>query len=217
MIASASPSPAKAANQAAASGTWAQSAARWLNRLSGVLLVIAVGSTLGALAPGLRLAAGSGSAALEEGAQPRPMFALPGSADPSPLPKFADDDDEDEPHLTELERMYPDGMWPGQKHRGSRRGADSAGDSPAARHGGAPSANEDTDRGGPTGARKAFALAPLELRLKPEDGAPTTGAVIRAGEIVMILKEAGAFSLVLYNGTGDVQMGWVKRDEVAVR
>jgi uncharacterized protein YgiM (DUF1202 family) len=56
----------------------------------------------------------------------------------------------------------------------------------------------------------------LTLRERPGEGTEITGAV-KAGEVVMIMKDAGEWVLIMHSGDDDVSMGWAKRSDVAIR
>jgi hypothetical protein len=56
----------------------------------------------------------------------------------------------------------------------------------------------------------------LKLRQSPGESAEITGSV-RAGELVMIMKDLGEWVLIMHSGEDDVSMGWTKRSEIAVR
>jgi hypothetical protein len=190
---------------------------RWVDRLSGLLLCVAAGGSLAAAAPALLRAAGIELAQAEAPpiepriAVPHPPAEILGNPG-----RFGEDDDGDEPRLTELERMYPDGMWPG---RGQRRrvdrshplGIDQGGDP-----GVAPPADDPWIVPGGTSGGQRFGLAQklLTLHVEPSESADATGQV-KAGKLVMILKEVGDWALILYKGEG--LMGWAKKSEIAVR
>ncbi len=103
---------------------------------------------------------------------------------------FAPDDDE--PRLTELERMYPDGMWPGQ-HRAEPRSL----------------------AGPATNARIGHALAPLGVRERPDAAASMAGSVPAGGKLIVI-REAGAWALVAAQGPDGGMHGWVPRAAITV-
>jgi hypothetical protein len=185
--------------------------ARWLDRLTSFLLAIGAGVALLAAAPSLLRASGMDLRGLEAPiADPAPPTA-PGAEGPvepkgsisfsDRPPRFAPPDDP--PHLTELEKMYPDGMWPGQGTHA---------ETPA---GGARRKDPKDPAGPTTNARLGHARARLPLREKPEAASPATGE-LKAGDSVIVVREAGDWSLVVSNGGSEVHMGWAKRADVAV-
>jgi hypothetical protein len=65
-------------------------------------------------------------------------------------------------------------------------------------------------------ARPGQARGALALRERPADGARPVGEV-KAGEIVMIVREAGDWALVWAGGNDGIVMGWVRKSGIAVR
>jgi len=84
-------------------------------------------------------------------------------------------------------------------------GSASSSEPPAAEHG-----------KGKTAVRVGLARHGLKLRERPGEGTEITGAV-RAGEVVMIMKDLGEWVLIMHSGDDDVSMGWTKRSEIAIR
>lgn len=67
-------------------------------------------------------------------------------------------------------------------------------------------------------ARLRVGVAPRGLTLldEPSQGGSRVGT-IPAGEVVMILREAGGWALIAQNTDEGVIMGWARRSEIAVR
>jgi hypothetical protein len=185
---------------------------RWLDRLSALLLCLAAGAAMAAATPPLLRAAGAGEVmpALTMGlrqaepgsapypAPPRPEIAH-GRAPPVPPSRTrASDDhvifapDDDDPRLTELEHMYPDGMWPGQHPAEPRSSAGSA-----------------------TNARVGHALAPLGVHERPDAAASIAGWVPAGGKVIVV-REAGTWALVAAQGLDGGIHGWVPRGAITV-
>ncbi len=183
------------------------------------LLLIAAGGLLVPLLPMLQRAM--------DPAPPRAAFgmahtdhhrpvATPGEAPAHPSWPL---EDEDEPSMTELERLYPDGMWPGRKDTPPNAN-DDANERENEREreifgGGSKRAGQD-DQG--SSARPAMGLVRRTIKLvtNPKDPSEVTGN-LKAGELVMILKETDGWLLVASSSTEGVVMGWVKKSEIAVR
>jgi Bacterial SH3 domain len=177
---------------------------RFRDTLSLLLLLAASGGVAAAAAPAVLRAAGLGGPEPDTSPHDAERLKLPQPPAGSPAhPIFApDDEDDDEPRMTELERRYPDGMWPGRRTQEER----------------------DRDRelfpglAAPDGGshRTGLARRPLRLLEDPLPGASAL-AVIRAGEPVQVLKETGDWALVRYRGGEGAITGWVRKSEIAVR
>lgn len=181
---------------------------RLMDALTVLLLSLAVAGSLAAAGPALLRVAGVGSPPNLVGSIGAGRLA-PAEHPPVPRTFFAPpDEDEDEPRVTELERMYPDGMWPGRNGRDpkpSARGRDpSGGDA----HGKIPALGKTT--------RLGLTQKPLTLFDSPGENGDVLGAV-KAGELVMIVREVGDWALVVYEGADDVLMGWLKKSGIAIR
>jgi hypothetical protein len=170
--------------------------ARWLDRLSVALVCVGVLGAAAAAAPSILRATGVDVPAVATVSAPS---AAPSATAAAPRPtNYAVDENPrfvpegDEPRITELERLYPDGMWPGQGSRERRELA-------------APS----------TKARKGHAGAPLTVREKPDAASPLTGHV-PAGETLLVIRELGDWTLVVHQGADGTTIGWAPRGLVAV-
>lgn len=143
------------------------------------------------------------------GVGPHPGSGLsrvhPRSGASGPRPIIIDDatGDDGDP-VDDLEQLYPDpGNWPDKRDR------DTDEDDPGAI---APALPPPDGHGARVGlARKALMLVD-----RAEAGAQVIGKV-RAGEMIMIVKEQGDWALVVHSGSGDVSMGWVQKSDIAVR
>ena len=177
--------------------------ARWIGGLTALLLCVGVGGALVGAAPSIARALADDPAPDDPPTRPRPphVVHLDGPAPPGAPrsvtsasddnPRFAPDDEE--PHLTELERMYPDGMWPGQ-HRPPPRGT----------------------AGPATNARPGHARTALTLRESSEPTAKVTGQV-QAGAALSVVGEAGEWALVVLRAPdGAGLFGWTQRAAVSI-
>jgi hypothetical protein len=167
-------------------------------------LALALGATVGAAgAPVLRRfglvaevphggPSGSPASASSSAAARHPPAAhAPGTSYGSDEnPRFAPDDDE--PRVTDLERLYPDGMWPG------RRGAPPKDDA-------APRSN----------ARAGHIRAPAMVRETSEVTGRVTGR-LAAGERVMVVAERAGWLLVVHQAPSAVTMGWTEASGVTI-
>jgi hypothetical protein len=138
-----------------------------------------------------------------EPADAAPTSARPGDAPEPPArgPNYAFDDhprfapDDDEPHITELERLYPDGMWPGHHDRA-----------------------RDDDRsmspGDPSHSRVARARSALTLHEYSNAAAPRTGQV-PPGATITILGEVEDWVLIAHKRPGGVTVGWTRRSGIS--
>jgi hypothetical protein len=195
--------PSEAKSPAAEQEPPALRPTRWLDRLSVVLLSVALGGVLAAAAPALLRAAGvdvldgSPSPVRRFGVARPSATMAPFRTPPAPRPA---QEDEEEHIITELERLYPEGMWPTKKPRaaGGSREAPRAPAIPL------PKGRE----------RIGLTRSPLTLYTKPDATTPPTG-VVKADELVLIVKEEGDWVLVIHDG--DLASGWTKKSEIAVR
>ena len=186
--------------------------ARWMDGLTVLLLCLGAGGAMVGAEPSIARALAPDPPAEVEApsrSRPHPQAAhpLPGSTTSATDedPRFAPDDDE--PHLTELERMYPDGMWPGQ-HRSSPRGTPSPpmGALPPSPQPEAPATN----------ARKGHARTALTLRESTEPSARVTGQA-PAGSALSVLGESGEWALVVLRGPDGASLfGWTRRAAITV-
>jgi hypothetical protein len=180
-------------------------ARRWTDTAALLLLGVSLAAVLATASPALLRAAGiivpvDDTVPHEEGRLklPTPPPGAPGN----PILKPGDEDDEDdEPHLTQLERDYPEGLWPGRKSAEDR-------------------ARERAIFGAPpdsaAGSKTALALGPLKLFEDPVPGAGVV-ALIAKGTSVQIVREVGAWALIKYRGSGTPITGWVQKSEISVR
>jgi hypothetical protein len=172
-------------------------------------VVLVLGASLAAVIatamPSLLRAAGFGAPSEDVEARGPDRLKLPTAplgAPGNPIVAPGDDDDEDdEPHLTQLERDYPDGMWPGRR-------------SP-----------EDRERerkifgalpGGAGTPKMGRAIGPLKLFEDPLPGAGIV-AIVARDTTVQIVREVGDWAFIKYRGTGDPITGWVQKSEISVR
>ncbi len=173
-------------------------ARRWIDRLTGILLLVAAGGTVRAAAPALMNAAGLGIASREGPEEPvmpmpRPTADMVIRNPHRPLPDPGEEE-EQEPRVTELERLYPDAPWPG-RHR--RPKAD----------------DDDTVQMDMATTRIGMAKQPLELRQSPESDAATIGKLDK-GQSAVVLKERGDWVFLM---RGADKAGWAKKSEIAIR
>jgi hypothetical protein len=171
--------------------------ARWLDRVSVALVIAGVAGAIGAASPSLLRALGVIEPPAPVIMAPvRPPTAHLPPPPPAPQgttyafddhPRFAPDDDP--PHITDLERLYPDGMWPGQRPD---------------RHDLPPPATQPKD---------GFAQSPLTVRDKADVAANVTGRV-PAGAPVRILLEKGAWALIAYRTDDGAVVGWTARSGI---
>lgn len=190
------PSPTRAAPRT-------RRAQRWTDTAAVLLLGASVAAVLVTASPALLRAAGlvapaEDTAPHEEGRLklPTPPLGAPGN----PLLAPGDDDD-DEPHLTQLERDFPEGMWPGRRSAEDRARDEAIFGAPP---------------GGTASAKAGLALGPLKLFEDPLPGAGVV-AMIAKGTTVQIVREVGAWVLITYRGSGEPITGWVQKSEISVR
>jgi hypothetical protein len=171
--------------------------ARWLDRVTALLLCIGAGGALAGAEPSIARALAEEPPADDAPSRPRTHSPSPSIAPLSRTsasdenPHFAPDDDD--PHVTELERMYPDGMWPGQ-HRDP---------SPVLTP---PSST----------LRPGRASAALTLR---ESASPTASVIghVPAGTGLTVRAELGEWVLVvLRQPDGATLFGWTTRAGVTI-
>lgn len=179
-------------------------AQRWTDTGAVLLVGASLAAVLAAAMPSLLRAAGFGAPRDEPGLRGADHLRLPTAplgAPGNPIVAPHDDDDDDEPHLTQLERDFPEGMWPG------RRSA------------------EDRERerkifgalpGAAAGLKSAHALGPLKLFKDPLPGAGIV-AMVPKDTPVQILREVGDWVFIRYRGAGDPITGWVQKSEISVR
>jgi hypothetical protein len=132
----------------------------------------------------------------------RPSPERPGTAyGVDEHPRFAPDDGE--PHETDLERLYPDGMWPG---RPPRDGRSAPGPRPA------PGEDPAAPR---TNARPGRARTSVVVRETGEITGRVKGRV-QPGERVMVVAEHAGWVLIIHEGEGAVTMGWTEASGIAL-
>jgi hypothetical protein len=179
-------------------------AQRWTDAAAVLLLGVSVAAVLVSASPALLRAAGlvapaEDSSPHDEGhlKLPTPPLGAPGN----PIIAPGEEDDDAEPRLTQLERDYPEGMWPGRRSAEDR-------------------AREKAIFGAPPGssatAKAGLALGPLKLFEDPLPGAGVV-AMIAKGTAVQIVREVGAWVLIKYRGSGEPITGWVQKSEISVR
>lgn len=190
-------------------------AARWLNRATTLILSGGVVGALIAAAPSLLRASGLSPAPIAFGPVAHDASGNPsgnpavatGALHPPPRPsnyaveenpRFVPDDQA--PRVTELERMYPDGMWPG---RNGRPPMDPLPDDARG-----PSTPSTKPRGGHT---RALVL----VRERADLSAKVIGRV-EASERIMVVREDGQWMLVVHQDTDGATMGWVPRAQITL-
>jgi Bacterial SH3 domain len=173
-VASSVPSPKRAARPA-----------RWLDRLSVLLLVAASAAVIAVATPAILRAAGL---ELVLRADPRAVASVSPHRAPPPVARPPAPPVDDAPRLTELERLYPDGMWPGQQ------GARDTREEPAA-----------------TNPKSGHTLSPITLREHADPSAKVVGQV-PAGVRLMMVRESGEWVMVVFQGPDGLLVGWAKRD-----
>ncbi|MEP7121240.1 MAG: SH3 domain-containing protein [Byssovorax sp.] len=198
------PSPAAGPSRAAPRKRRAQ---RWTDTAVVLLLGASLAAVLAAALPSLLRAAGLGAPSEEtewRGTDHLKLPTAPLGAPGNPIVAPGDDDDEgDEPLVTQLERDYPDGMWPGRRTPEDReRERKIFGERPGA--------------GAPSTLKAGRTLAPLKLFKDPIAGAEIV-AMVAANTPVQIVREVGDWVLIKFRGTGDPILGWVQKREISVR
>jgi hypothetical protein len=173
----------------------------WMNTAAVALLGVAGVAVLLSATPSLLRAAGLGAPAKDFGlgdSDPRRLSTPPPGR---PIVEPSPEDDDEEPIVTQLERDYPDGMWPGRRSPEEHaREKELFGARP---------------RGGAT-LKLGRALGPLKLFDSPLAGAAIV-ALVAAGTTVQIVREAGDWAMVEARGSGGALNGWVQKSEISVR
>jgi hypothetical protein len=171
--------------------------ARWMDRITALLLCIGTGGALAGAEPSIARALAEEPPDDDAPTTPHVRLPTPPIASPSRLsasdenPRFAPDDDA--PHLTELERMYPDGMWPGQ-HRDP-----------------SPALTTPTST-----LRHGRASTALTLRESAEPTASVIG-LVPAGTALTLRGEMGEWALVVLRGPdGATLFGWTARAGITI-
>jgi hypothetical protein len=174
---------------------------RWLETVIALLLIGAVGVVGLSASPALLRAAGltrtTTTARLGFGHPDR--NSIPGVDDrssrkPGFVFSFEDEEEEENPN--------PPNGWP------DPRSLERA-ESPRVRRDDPGAADPDRPR---SEVRMGFSRKELKLFDQPAAGAAVT-ATVKEGELVMILKEQGAWALVVHSP----EMGWARLSEIAVR
>jgi hypothetical protein len=168
------------------------SPARWLDRLSAVLLSAGLGGVIAAAAPSLLRAADSQPPAVEA---PAPELEREPEAEPSPPPAAPPATnrgfmfDFGEPRITDFERLHPDRSREGRNGQGAETSSSKA--------------------------RVGHARVPLTVRERA-DSAARKVAQVEAGARVIVIRESGEWVQVMHEGQDDVHLGWTKRRDVAI-
>ena len=178
-------------------------AQRWTDTAAVLLLCASVAAVLAAAMPALLRAAGLGAPPEDPARYHGRRLELPTpphGAEETPI--FAPgEEDDDEPRLTQLERDFPEGMWPGRRSAEDR-------------------AREREIFGAPPGSaaplRTGRALGPLKLFKDPLPGAGIV-AIVARGAALQIVREAGDWVFIKYRGSGEPITGWVPKSEISVQ
>lgn len=178
-------------------------AQRWTDTAAVLLLCASVAAVLAAAMPALLRAAGLGAPPEDTARYHGRRLELPTpphGAEETPI--FAPgEEDDDEPRLTQLERDFPEGMWPGRRSAEDR-------------------AREREIFGAPPGSaaplRTGRALGPLKLFKDPLPGAGIV-AIVARGAALQIVREAGDWVFIKYRGSGEPITGWVPKSEISVQ
>ncbi|XXX78843.1 SH3 domain-containing protein [Sorangium sp. So ce134] len=94
---------------------------------------------------------------------------------------------------------------------------DPGADEPRSPHDDGPAFDDDEeDPGAPARLQPGIASRGITLLDEPRPTAARVGA-IAAGELVMVVRESGAWALVLKHDGGNMLMGWARRSEIAIR
>jgi hypothetical protein len=72
------------------------------------------------------------------------------------------------------------------------------------------------DAADPSEPRLAVAVRDLVVREGADDGAESLGTVAR-GELLIVLREDGAWAMVAHLGERGSTTGWVRRNDLAIR
>ena len=181
-------------------------AQRWTDTAAVLLLCASVAAVLAAAMPALLRASGLTAPPEDTARHDEDRLALPtlppgAAGNPIFAPDEEEDDEGDEPHLTQLEREYPDGMWPGRRSAEER-------------------AREREIFGAPSGSAAALkpgrALGPLKLFKDPLPGAGVV-AIVARGAAIQVVREVGDWVFIKYRGGGEPITGWVQKSEISVR
>lgn len=180
-------------------------APRWTDTAAVLLLCASVASVLAAAMPALLRAAGLGAPPEDTARHDVDRLKLPtqppGAAGNPIFAPDEEEDDGDEPRLTQLERDFPEGMWPGRRSAEDRE-------------------REREIFGAPPGSAAALkpgrALGPLKLFKVPASDASIV-AVVAQGTALQIVRELGDWVFVKYRGGGEPITGWVQKSEISVR
>lgn len=180
-------------------------AQRWTDTGAVLLVGASLAAVLAVAMPSLLRAAGFGAPRDDSelrGADHLKLPTAPLGAPGNPIVAPGDDDeDEEEPRLTQLERDYPEGMWPGRRSPEDReRDRKIFGEPPGAK----------------TKLKAARTLGPLKLFKDPVAGASIV-AMVGKDTPVQIVREVGDWALVQFSGAGDPIIGWVQKSEISVR
>lgn len=180
-----------------------QAAARWMNTLSGLLLVGASAAVMFAAAPAIlraSLARTHEPTRLARGASTPPRH--PSVRVTPHAPRFLFDDDADPPAAPDdLEHLSPNAL-----PRQPSLGMDEPEERPRSGSG------SDSDSAPRRELRLGLARRTLKLHEEAAEGATVLGE-IEAGTQVVILKEEGPWALVVHSGN----MGWTRKSEIAIR
>jgi hypothetical protein len=180
-------------------------APRWTDTAAVLLLCASVAAVLAAAMPALLRTAGLGAPSEDTGPHAADRLKLPTAPLGAPgnpiVAPGSEDDEDDEPHLTQLERDYPEGMWPGRRSAEDRARERKIFGAPP---------------GSPAAQKTGRALGPLKLFEDPRPGAGIV-AMVAPGTAVQILRDGGDWLLIKYRGSGEPILGWVQKSEISVR
>ncbi|WP_437939452.1 SH3 domain-containing protein [Sorangium sp. So ce341] len=79
-----------------------------------------------------------------------------------------------------------------------------------------PAGGEEDDPDAPARLQAGIASRSITLLEEPRADGARIGAVA-AGELVMVMRESGAWALVMKHDGGNMVMGWARRSEIAIR
>jgi Bacterial SH3 domain len=181
-------------------------AQRWTDTAAVLLTCVSVAAVIAAAMPALLRAAGLGAPPEDTSRHDADRLKLPtpppgAAGNPIFAPDDEDDEEGDEPHLTQLEREYPEGLWPGRRSAEDRaREREIFGAPP----------------GGAASAKTGRALGPLKLFKDPLPGAGVV-AIVARGTALQIVHEVGDWVFIKYRGGGEPVTGWVQKSEISVR
>lgn len=178
---------------------------RWTDTGAVLLVCASVAAVIAAAMPSLLRAAGlgipddAGRRDADHLRLPTPPPGAPGN--PIVAPGDDDEDEIDEPRLTQLERDFAEGLLPGRRTAEERaRDAEIFGAPP----------------GGAAKLKGARASGPLRLFKDPLPGASVV-AIVARGTAIQIVREVGDWALIKYQGSGEPITGWVQKSEISVR